>query len=87
MILPRGGYPPDWVRKGLVREATKNPRITLKELEISIPQMNESVRWTNITWALHNTVLYGRVASHRTSCLAFYKKHGGDSANMWKEAL
>ena len=63
--LPREGRPPklsDQVRRALVREATKRPMVTLKELERSTAEMGETVHGTTITWTLHKAGLYGRVA-------------------------
>ena len=96
--LPREGRPPklsDQVRRALVREATKRPMVTLKELERSTAEMGETVHGTTITRTLHKAGLYGRVArrkpllkkTHIKSRLDFAKRHVGDTANMWKKVL
>ena len=66
--LPREGRPPklsDQVRRALVREATKRPMVTLKELERSTAEMGETVHGTTITRTLHKAGLYGRVARRK----------------------
>ena len=50
--LPREGRPPklsDQVRRALVREATKRPMVTLKELERSTAEMGETIHGKTIT--------------------------------------
>jgi hypothetical protein len=74
----------------LVREVTKNPMVTLTELQSSSVEMGESSRRTTITAALHQSDLYGRVARwnpllskrHMTACLEFAKRHLNDSQTM-----
>ena len=46
----------------LVREVTKNPMVTLTELQSSSVEMGEPSRRTTISAALHQSGLYGRVA-------------------------
>ena len=63
--LPRAGRPAklsNWVRRALVREVTKNPMVTLTELQTSLMAMGEPSRRTTIPAALHQSGLYGRVA-------------------------
>jgi hypothetical protein len=45
-----------------VGELTKNPMVTLKELQSSSVEMREPSRRTTISAALHQSGLYGRVA-------------------------
>jgi transposase len=59
--LPREGRPPklmDQARRALIREATKRPKISLKELQRS----TVSVYRTTLSRTFHRTGLYGRVA-------------------------
>ena len=46
-------------RRVLVREVTKNQKVTMTELQSSAMEMGESSRITNISSALHQTGLYG----------------------------
>ena len=49
--LPREGRPPkltDQARRALIREATKRPKITLKELQSSTPEIGVSVHRTTL---------------------------------------
>jgi transposase len=48
-------------RRALVREVTKNPLLTLAELQSSSVEMGETSRRTTISAALHQSGLYGRV--------------------------
>ena len=84
--LPRAGRPAklsNQGRKALVREVTKNPMVTLTELQSSSVEMGEPSRRTTISAALHQSDLYGRVARqksllskrHMTACLEFAKRH------------
>jgi hypothetical protein len=74
----------------LVREVTKNPIVTLTELQISSVVMGEPSRRTTISAALHQSGLYGKVARwkpllskrHITDCLEFAKRHLKDSQTM-----
>ena len=63
--LPREGRPSklmDQARRALIREATKRPKITLKELKSSTVEIGVSVHRTTLSHTLHRAVLYGRVA-------------------------
>ena len=63
--LPRAGRPAKLSNRGrraLVREVTKNPMVTLAELQSSSVEMGEPSRRTTISVALHQPGLYGRVA-------------------------
>ena len=69
-------------RRALVREVTKNPMITLTELENSTVETGEPSRRTTISAAFHQSGLYGKVArrklllskSHMTARFEFAKK-------------
>ena len=53
--LPRAGRPAklsNWGRRALVREMTKNPMVTLTELQCSSVEMGEPSRRTTISAAL-----------------------------------
>ena len=82
--LPRAGRPSklsDRGRRALVREVTKNPMVTLSELQRSSVERGEPSRRTTISAAIHQSGLYGRVASkrHMAALLEFAKMHLKDS--------
>uniref|UniRef100_A0AAZ3PXC3 Transposase n=1 Tax=Oncorhynchus tshawytscha TaxID=74940 RepID=A0AAZ3PXC3_ONCTS len=64
-------------RRALVREVTKNPMVTLTELQSSSVEMGEPSRRTTTSAGLYQSGLYGRVARrkplfskrHMTACL------------------
>ncbi|KAG2469076.1 TC1A transposase, partial [Polypterus senegalus] len=96
--LPRAGWPfklSDWRRRALVREVTKNPMVTLSELQRSSVERGEPSRRTTISAAIHQSGLYGRVARrkpllskrHMASCLEFAKRHLKDSQTMRNKIL
>src|SRR4029434_7923429 len=61
--LPRAGRLPklsDRARRRLVREATKTPMTTLKELQASAAEMGETLHTTTFARVLHQSKLYGR---------------------------
>jgi transposase len=61
----REGCPPkltDNTRGALIREASKRPKITLKELQRSTAEIGVSVHRTTLSCTLHRAGLYGRVA-------------------------
>ncbi|MGH0155616.1 UNVERIFIED_CONTAM: hypothetical protein FKN15_036354 [Acipenser sinensis] len=69
--LAREGHPPklmDQARNALIREATKRPNITLKELQSSTAEIGVSVHRTTLSPTLHRAGLYGRVA-RKSHCL------------------
>ena len=81
--LPREGLPPkltDHARGALIRDATKRPKITMKELQSSTAEIGVSVHRTTLSHTLHRAGLY------RSNCLKS-KRHAGDSANTWKKVL
>jgi hypothetical protein len=82
----------------LVREVTKNQMTTLTELQSSMAERREPARKTKVSKALHQSVLYVRVArwkpllrkSHMTACLESAKRHLKDSEStrqniMWSD--
>ena len=96
--LPREGCSPkltDQARRALIREATKRPKITLKELQSSTAEIGVSVHKTTLSHTLHRAGLYGRVArkkpllkeKNKQTRLVFAKRHVGDSPNIWKKVL
>ena len=90
--LPRVGRPgkQQLGRRALVSEVTKNPTVTLTELQSSSVEIGEPSRRTTISAALHQSGLYGRVARqkpllnkrHMTARLEFAKRHLEDSQMM-----
>ena len=59
---PREDHPPklpDQGSRALIREATKRPKITLKELQSSTAEIGVSVRRTTLSRTLHRAGLYG----------------------------
>ena len=80
----------------MVREVTKNPMVTLAELQRSCVEIGETSRRTTITATLHRSGLYGRVARrksilserHMKARLEFAKKkHQKDSQTMRNKIL
>ena len=58
--LPREDHPPKLInqaRKALIREATKRPTITLKELQNSTAEIGVSVHRTTLSRTLHRAGL------------------------------
>lgn len=78
-----------------MREATKTPMTTLKELKASAAEMGETLHTTTVARVLHQSKLYGRVAkrkpllkkAHIKSPLEFTQRHVGDSKVNWKKVL
>ncbi|KAG2470934.1 TCB1 transposase, partial [Polypterus senegalus] len=96
--LPRAGRPSklsDRGRRALVREVTKNPMVTLSELQRSSVERGEPFRRTTISAAIHQSGLYGRVARrkpllskrHMVACLEFAKRHLKDSLTIRNKIL
>ena len=73
-----------------MREVTKNPMVSLTELQSSSVEMGKPCRRTTISAALHQSGLYGRVARwkpilskrHMTAQLEFAKRHLKDSQTI-----
>jgi hypothetical protein len=66
--FPRGGRPAkqsNQGRRALAREVTKNPMVTVTELQSSPAEMGELSRRTTISAAPHHSGLYGRVARRK----------------------
>uniref|UniRef100_A0AAY5L4C4 Transposase Tc1-like domain-containing protein n=1 Tax=Esox lucius TaxID=8010 RepID=A0AAY5L4C4_ESOLU len=82
-------------RRKLVREATKRPTATLKQLQDFMTKSGHCVHVTTISQILHKCGLYGRVArkkpllkkGHMQSQLSFAKIHLEDSKATWKKVL
>ena len=82
-------------RRALVKEVTKNPMFSLRELQSSSVDMGEPSRRTTISVALHQSGLYARVArrkpllskSHTTSRLELAKRNVNDSHTMKNKIL
>ena len=53
---------PNWARRTLVREVTKNPKTTLTEPQSSLVEMGEPTGRMIVSAALHKSRLYGKVA-------------------------
>jgi hypothetical protein len=71
-------------RRPLIKEVTKNPMVTLTELQSSSVEMGEPSRRTTISAALHQSDLYGRVV-RRKSLLS--KRHMKASLEFAKRLL
>ena len=77
------------------REVTKNPMVTLTELQSSSVEIGEPFRRTTISAALHQSGLYGRVARqkpilskmHMTARFDFVKSHLKDSDHEKQDPL
>ena len=52
-------------RRRLVREATKTPMTTLKELKSSAAEMGETLHTATAAWVLHQLKCYGRVTKKK----------------------
>ncbi|KAG2455383.1 TC1A transposase, partial [Polypterus senegalus] len=96
--LPRAGWPSklsDRGRRVLVREVTKNPMVTLSELQRSSVERREHSRRTTISAAIYQSGLYSRVARrkplfskrHMVAHLEFAKRHLKDSQTMRNKIL
>ena len=94
----REGHPPkltDQARRALIREATKSPTISLKELQSSAAEIGGSFNRTNLSCTLDRAELNGRVArkkpllkeKNKQTSLVFTKRHDRDSPNIWKKVL
>uniref|UniRef100_A0AAY4D5G9 Transposase Tc1-like domain-containing protein n=1 Tax=Denticeps clupeoides TaxID=299321 RepID=A0AAY4D5G9_9TELE len=96
--LPRAGRPPklsDRGRRAIVREVTKNPMVTLSELQRSSADRGEPSSQTTISAAIHQSGLYGRVSrrkpllskTYMAARLEFAKKYLKDSQTMRNKTL
>ncbi|KAG2469093.1 TC1A transposase, partial [Polypterus senegalus] len=85
----------NWGRRALVREVTKNPMVTLSELQRSSVERGEPSRRTTISAAIHQSGLYGRAARrkpllskrHMAASLEFAKRHLKDSQILRNKIL
>uniref|UniRef100_A0A8C4TFN6 Transposase Tc1-like domain-containing protein n=1 Tax=Erpetoichthys calabaricus TaxID=27687 RepID=A0A8C4TFN6_ERPCA len=92
--LPRAGRPSKLSDQGR-RAVTKNPMVTMSELQRSSVERGEPFRRTTISAAIHQSGLYGRVARrkpllskrHMAARLEFAKRHLKDSQTMRKKIL
>ena len=71
----------DQARRALIREATKRPKITPKELQSYPAEIGVSVHRTTLT----HTLSWALWKSGQKK--AFAKRHVGDSPNIWKQVL
>ena len=96
--LRRAGRPTklsNQARRTLVREVSKNPMTTLRELQSSLAEMGEHAGRTTVAAALHKSRIYGRVVRrkpllrkrHMTACLQFAKTHMKDSQSTRQNIL
>jgi hypothetical protein len=96
--LPRAGHLAklsNRERRALGMEVTKNPMVTLTELQTSSVEMGEPFRRTTISAALHKSDLYVIVAKqkpplskwHMTARLEFAKRHLKYSQTMRNKIL
>ncbi|KAK3522444.1 hypothetical protein QTP86_011011 [Hemibagrus guttatus] len=96
--LPREGHPAkpsDRGRRTLVREVTKNPMVTLKQLQRFSVERGDPSRRTTTSAALHQSSLYGRVTRrkallskrHMMAYLESAKSHLKDSQTMRNKIL
>ena len=70
--LPREGHPPkltDQARRALIREATKRPKITMKELQSSTAEIGVSVHRTTLSHTLHRAGLLRKSGQKKSHCL------------------
>ena len=80
--LPRAGHPAklgNWGRRTWVRGVTKNPMVTLVELQRSCVEMGETSRRTTIAATLHRC---GPCAHPLPNTIPTVK-HGGGSIMLW----
>ncbi|KAG2466374.1 TC1A transposase, partial [Polypterus senegalus] len=96
--LPTAGRPSklsDEGRRALVREVTKNPKVTLSKFQSFSVERGEPSRRTTISAAIQQSGLYGRVARqkpllskrHIAARLEFAKRHLKDSQTMRNKIL
>ena len=90
--LPRSGRPSkldDQARRKLIRDATKRPMATLKELQAFMAKIDYCVHVTTISQLLHNSGLACTVRWQEGTCpvCGMQKKTTGDSEAMWQKVL
>ena len=84
--LPRAGRPNKLRNRArtLMREVTKNPMITLTELQSSLAEVGEPAETTTIPAALYKSRVDGRVARRKP---LLTKRHMKDSESMRENNL
>uniref|UniRef100_A0A803J782 RBR-type E3 ubiquitin transferase n=1 Tax=Xenopus tropicalis TaxID=8364 RepID=A0A803J782_XENTR len=98
VTLPRTGHPSkidEKTRRKLVREATKRPTATLKELQEYLASTGCVVHVTTISHIFHMSGLWGRVARRKPfltkkniqARLHFAKTHLKSPKSMWEKVL
>uniref|UniRef100_A0A3B3DJG5 Transposase n=1 Tax=Oryzias melastigma TaxID=30732 RepID=A0A3B3DJG5_ORYME len=96
--LPRSGRPPKITpraQRQLIREVTKDPRATSKELQASLTSIKVSVHDSTIRKRLGKNGLHGRVPRRKPllskknikARLNFAKKHLDDCQDFWENIL
>uniref|UniRef100_A0A8C6VYB8 Transposase Tc1-like domain-containing protein n=1 Tax=Nothobranchius furzeri TaxID=105023 RepID=A0A8C6VYB8_NOTFU len=96
--LPRSGRPTKITprsQRQLIREVTKDPRTTSKELQASLASTKVSVHSSTIRKRLGKNGLHGRFPRHKPllskknirACLNFAKKHLNDCQDFWENTL
>uniref|UniRef100_A0A803JRB0 N-acetylgalactosaminidase, alpha- n=1 Tax=Xenopus tropicalis TaxID=8364 RepID=A0A803JRB0_XENTR len=96
--LPRSGRPTKITpraQRQLIREATKDPRTTSKELQASLASIKVSVHDSTIRKRLGKNGLHGRFPRHKPllskqnimARLNFAKKHLNDCQDFWENIL
>ena len=89
----RAGRPAKLSKGGRKAEVTKNPMVTLTELQSYSVEMGEPSRRTTISAVLHQSSLYGRVAKrkpllskrHMTAHMKFAKRHLKEKQILWSD--
>ena len=66
MVPPRPSKLDDQAKRRLIREVTKKPMATLKELHDFMAKTGHCVHVTTTSQALHKSGLYGRVARRKS---------------------
>lgn len=95
---PKSGRPSkisNRLRSKLVREAKRNPTVTLTELRKSAADTGVEVHESTISRTLHKSGLFGRVArkkpflkpSHKRARLEFARAHINDTQEQWSKVL
>ena len=74
-------------RRALVSKVTKNPKVTLTELQSSSVEMGEHYRRITISAALHQSGLYGRVARQKPLLSIWHMTASLVFANLMKPRL
>ena len=98
VTLPRSGRPtkisPRTNRK-IIKEVTKNPRVTSKDLQATLALANVSVHDSTIRKRLNKNGVHGRIARRKpllskkniAARLKFTKEHIDDPQDFWNNVL